>query len=76
MVYIPLFSLVQLGNPAITNTFVVNQIIRYNGVFAVTKTALKGTFFSVPSLLVIAGCHCTLCCKLQASEIQNFSVNC
>ena len=40
MVYIPLFSLVQLGYPAITNIFVVNQIIRYNGVFAMTKTPL------------------------------------
>ena len=27
VVYIPLFSLVQLGYPAITNSFVVNQII-------------------------------------------------
>ena len=34
VVYIPLFSLVQLGYPAITNIFVVNQIIHYNGVFA------------------------------------------
>ena len=40
VVYIPLFSLVQLGYSAITNTFVVNQIIRYNGVFAITKTPL------------------------------------
>ena len=40
MVYIPLFSLVQLGYPAITNIFVVKQIIRYNGVFAITKTPL------------------------------------
>ena len=39
-VYIPLFSLLQLGYPAITNTFAVNQIIRYNGVFALTKTPL------------------------------------
>ena len=29
--YIPLFSLVQLDYPAITNIFVVNQIFRYNG---------------------------------------------
>ena len=29
VVYIPLFSLVQLGYPAITNIFVVNQIISY-----------------------------------------------
>ena len=36
--YIPLFSLVQLGYPAITNIFAVDQIIRYNGVFAITKT--------------------------------------
>ena len=40
VVYIPLFSLVKLGYPAITNTFVLNQIIRYNGVFAITKTPL------------------------------------
>ena len=38
VVYIPLLSLVQLGYPAITNFFDVNQIIRYNGVFAITKT--------------------------------------
>ena len=40
VVYIPLFSLVQLAYPAITNIFVVNQMIRYNGVFAITKTPL------------------------------------
>ena len=42
MVYIPLFSLVQLGYPAMTNVFVVNQIIRYtcSRVFAITKTPL------------------------------------
>ena len=40
VVYIPLFSLVQLGYPAITNIFVVNHIFRYNGVFAITKTPL------------------------------------
>ena len=41
VVFIPLFdSLVQLGYPAITNVFVVNQIIRCNGVFAITKTPL------------------------------------
>ena len=41
VVYIPLSTLV--GYPAITNIFVVNQIIRYNadnGVFAITKTPL------------------------------------
>ena len=32
VVYIPLSNLVQLGYPAITNIFVVNQKIRYNGV--------------------------------------------
>ena len=37
MVYIPLFSFVQLGYPAITNIFVVNQIIRYNEVFDITN---------------------------------------
>ena len=40
VVYIPLFRLVQLGYPAITNTFAVNQMIRYIGVFAITKTLL------------------------------------
>ena len=40
VVYIPSFSLVQLGYPAITNISVVNQIIRYNGVFAIMKTSL------------------------------------
>ena len=40
VVYIPLFSLVQPGYPAITNIFVVIQLIRYNGVFTVTKTPL------------------------------------
>ena len=37
-VYIPLFRLVQIGYPAITNIFAVNQINRDNGVFAITKT--------------------------------------
>ena len=40
VVYIPLLSLVQLGYPALTNIFAVNQIIHYNGVFAITKTPL------------------------------------
>ena len=40
VVYIPLFSLFQLGYPSTTNIFVVNQIIRYNGVFAITKIPL------------------------------------
>ena len=40
VVFIPLFSLVQLGYPAITNIFVVNQIICYSGVFAIMKTLL------------------------------------
>ena len=40
VVYIPSLSLVQLGYPAITIFFVVNQIIRYNGVFPITKTPL------------------------------------
>ena len=35
--------LVILNYPAITNIFVVNQIIRYNGVFALTKTPLMIT---------------------------------
>ena len=40
VVYIPLFSLIQLDYPALKTTFVVNQIFRYNGVFAITKTPL------------------------------------
>ena len=40
VVYIPLLSLVQLGYPAITIFFAVKQIIRYNRVFAITKTPL------------------------------------
>ena len=35
VVYIPLFNLVQLGYPAITNIFVIDQIIRYNRVLAI-----------------------------------------
>ena len=50
VVYILLLSLVQLGYPAITIFFAVNQIIRYNGVFAITKTPLQRTFFSVPCM--------------------------
>ena len=34
------YIVVELGYPAITNIFVVNQIFRYNGVFAITKTPL------------------------------------
>ena len=37
VVYIPLFSLVQLGYLDITNIFVVNQVLHYNGVFAIAK---------------------------------------
>ena len=40
VVYIPLFSLIQLDYPAITNIFAVNRIIHYNGVFAIMKTPL------------------------------------
>ena len=40
VVYILLFRLVQLGYPAISNIFVVNQITRYNGVFAIMKAPL------------------------------------
>ena len=40
VVYILLFSLVQLGYLAVTNIFAANQIIRYNWVFAITKTPL------------------------------------
>ena len=52
--------LVIVNYPAITNIFAINQIIRYNGVLAITKTPLQRTFFSVPWHLVIAGCHCKL----------------
>ena len=45
------------------NMFAVNKIIRYNGVFAITKTPNNNNdtniFFSVPWHFVIAGCHCT-----------------
>ena len=34
------YPIVHLGYPAITNIFVVNQIIRYNRVFVVAKTPL------------------------------------
>ena len=34
----PIVSMVQVGYPAVTKIFVVNQISRYNGVFAITKT--------------------------------------
>ena len=40
VVYIPLFSLAQLSYAAITNISAVNQIIRCNGVFAITTTPL------------------------------------
>ena len=40
VVYITLLSLVQLGYPAITNIFVVSQIIRCSGVFAITNIFL------------------------------------
>ena len=54
VVYILLFSLVQLGYPAITNIFAVNQIIRYN------EDPLKRTFFfGTMALRYIAGCHCS-----------------
>ena len=43
VVYFPLFSLVQHGYPAITNIFVVNQIFRYNGVFARYNEHFFGT---------------------------------
>ena len=42
LVYIPLFSLVQLGYPAVTNIFAVNQIIRYN--------AIRNIFFGTVAL--------------------------
>ena len=34
------YPIVQFGNPAFTNIFVVDQIFRFNGVFAVSKTSL------------------------------------
>ena len=46
VVYIPLFSLVQLGYPAITNIFAVNQqIIHYNGVFTLRRPRYNEHFF-------------------------------
>ena len=53
MVYMPLFSLVQVGYPAITNIFAVNQIIRFNEDPAIANN------FLVPWHFVIAGFHCT-----------------
>ena len=38
VVCIPLFTLVQLGYPDMTNISVVKHIIRYKGVFAITNT--------------------------------------
>ena len=74
VVYIPLFSLVQLGYPAVTNTFVVNQIIRYSGVFAITnrRPRYNEHFFSVTCDFVIAGCHCSTRVPLQ---VVYFPVN-
>ena len=37
VVYILLFSLVQLGYPDITNIFVVNQVLHYNGFSAIAN---------------------------------------
>ena len=45
VVYIPLLSLVQLGYPAITIFFAVNQIIRYN-----EDPALTNIFFGTVTL--------------------------
>ena len=45
VVYIPLLSLVQLGYPAITIFFSVNQIIRYN-----EDPAIKNIFFGTVTL--------------------------
>ena len=55
--YIPLFSLVQLGYPAISSTFAVNYIFRDNGVFAIEDPFITN-IFSVLCYFVIAGCHC------------------
>ena len=55
VVYIPLFSFVQLGYPAIMNIFAVNQIMRYNGVFVIDPAIIK--IFSVLGHFVIAGFH-------------------
>ena len=46
VVYVPLFSLVQLGYPAITNIF--GCLIRYNGVFAIP--AITNIFFGTKTL--------------------------
>ena len=34
------YHTVQLGYPTITNIFVINQLIRYNGMFSIRKTPL------------------------------------
>ena len=47
--YIPLFSLVQLGYPATANIFVANQIIRYNGVYN-EDPAITNIFFGTVTL--------------------------
>ena len=58
VVYIPLFSLVQLSYPAITNIFVVNQpIFHYNGVFTITNTRYNEHFFRTVTLCY-SGFHC------------------
>ena len=64
-----LISLVQLGYS--TNIFAVNQIIRYNGVFAVTKSPRSRTLFSVPWHFVIAGFHCTCFCVRAATPAMS-----
>ena len=50
VVYIPLFSLVQLGYLDITNIFAVNQVLHYNGVFAIAN------FFFGTVTLRYSGC--------------------
>ena len=60
VVYIPLLSLVQLGYPAITIFFAVNQIIRYNGVFAITTPDFDRDLLALHLLWSLhqkPGCH-------------------
>ena len=45
------YPIVQLGYPAFTNIFVVNQIIRYNGVFVINEDpAITNIFFGTVTL--------------------------
>ena len=80
VVYIPFLSLVQLGYPAITIIFVVNQIICYNGscLRYNEDPAITNIFFSTTTF-VIAGFHCiklNFPCSGMQWEKQNASTKC